>query len=558
MRSWIRSGSLTTAQGLFLLVFFGAGGYGLYAGGVSYLEGTPLASPQVFIPLLAGLLFVVGSGRMLLKGLRGETDEGPSSPPEDAPWTVRSAWETNEISEEPADGSLAFFAVFWNLIAWPLAGYVFYDAVWQAADPEWGVLFVLLFPAAGLVLGWLAVKQVLHRQKFGVSTLVMETMPGRLGRRLRARLRTGVPPDSVPDDGFHVRLSCYHRYVRVTRDSDGGTDRDVKKDLKWRDETHMRGQSRADGTGTEVPISFEVPADLPPSPPYETEDRMLWELDASAELSGLDYEVSFEIPVFEPEDTAAESDGTPASEAEDVTRGAEEDSEDAGLQRERDAESQQDPYAQHEVGGDFSEPVSDGIRMEGRPGRGLTFSFAPARAKGMATLLTVLGLGMLVGGVFAFGASFLFGLLLVGFGGLVAYGAWQKWTYASTVAVDDGQIAVTRGPFGKGKPRRFPCSALEDVTVQARGHGGDTTYYTLALTLADAVVQGSKGSGAQLAKWMEQVGGKRASDAADQVQDEVETATQSVRVAGDLTNKPEADWIADRLLEAAEREASFH
>jgi hypothetical protein len=455
---------------------------------------------------------------------------------------VRPPWETNEISEEPADGSLAFFAVFWNLIAWPMAGYILYDAVWQSANPEWGVLFVLLFPAAGLVLGWLAVKQVLHRQKFGVSTLVMETMPGRLGRRLRARLRTGVPPEEVPDDGVHVRLSCYHRYVKVTRDSDGGTDRDVEKDLKWRDEKHMRGQSRADGTGTEVPISFEIPADLPPSPPYETEDRILWELDASAELSGLDYEVSFEIPVFE---------------AEEVASGVEEDS-GGGLEKEPDADSQRDPYAQHEIGGDLSEPVSDGIRMEGRPGRGLTFSFAPARAKGAATLLTVLGLGMLVGGVFAFGASFLFGLVLLGFGGLVAYGAWQKWTYASTVVVDDGEIAVTRGPFGKGKARRFPCSALEDVTVQARGHGGDTTYYALALTLADAAVQGSSGNGAKLAKWMKQVGGERASDAADQVQSEVEKATQSVRVAGDLTNKQEADWIADRLIEAAEREASFH
>jgi len=560
MRFWIRSGSLTTAQGLFLLIFFGAGSYGLYVGGTSYLEGTPLTSPQVFIPLLAGLIFVVGTGRMLLRGLRGEADEGPSSPPEEAPWTVRPEWETNEISEEPADASLKFFAVFWNLIAWPMAGYVLYDAVWRAANPEWGVLFVLLFPAAGLLLGWLAVKQVLHRQKFGVSTLVMETMPGRLGRRLRARLRTGVPPGEIPDDGVHVRLSCYHRYVKVTRDSDGGTDRDVQKDLKWRDEKHMRGQSRADGSGTSVPISFEIPADLPPSPPYETEDRILWELDASAELSGLDYKVSFEIPVFEPKDTAAESDGTPASEAEGEGgfSGVEEGPEPGGLQHEQDAGSERDPYAQHEIGGDFSEPVSDGIRMEGRPGRGLIFSFAPARAKGMAMLLTVLGLGMLVGGVFAFAASFLFGLLLLGFGGLVAYGAWQKWTYASTVVVDDGEIAVTRGAFGRGKTRRFPCSALEDVTVQARGHGGDTTYYALALTLADAAVQGSTGSGAQLAKWMKQVGGERASAVANQVQSEVERATQSVHVAGDLTNKQEADWIADRLIEAAEREASFH
>ena len=558
MRSWVRSDSSTVAQALFQLVFVGVGGYGLYLGGASYLGGVPLTSPQVLIPSLAGLFFVGVAGRMLVGLFVGTEDEGPSSPPDEAPWTVRPEWKTNAISEEPADGSLNVFAVLWNLITWPLAGYIFYDAVWQSADPEWGVLFVLLFPAAGLLLGWLAVKQVLHRQKFGVSTLVMETMPGRLGRHLRARLRTGVPPEEVPDDGVHVRLSCYHRYVKVTRDSDGGTDRDVEKDLKWRDEKRMRGQSRADGAGTEVPISFEVPADLPPSPPYETEDRILWELDASAELSGLDYEVSFEIPVFEPEDTAAESDETaaPEVESEGGLSGMEEGPEPGGLQHEQDVDSERDPYARYEVGGDFSEPVSDGIRMDGRPGRGLTVSFAPARAKGMATLLTVLGLGMLVGGIFVFAASFLFGLLLLGFGGFVAYGAWQKWTYASTVSVDGGQIEVTRGPFGNGKTQRFPCSALEDVTVQARGHGGDTTYYAMALTIAEAAVQENSGNGAQLADWIRQFG--EASGVADQVQEAVEKATQSVRVAGDLTNKQEADWIADCLIEAAEREASFH
>jgi hypothetical protein len=36
-----------------------------------------------------------------------------------------------------------------------------------------------------------------------------------------------------------------------------------------------------------------------------------------------------------------------------------------------------------------------------------------------------------------------------------------------------------------------------------------------------------------------------------------EEPPRSVRVAGDLTNKQEADWITDRLVQAAEREASF-
>lgn len=568
MRISTRSSWSVIPQLVFQLVFLGAGGYGLYRGLASYLGGSPITSPEAFVPVLVGAVFVAMAGWSVVRLLR-EEDEEPRSPPEEAPWTVRPNWTTDEIPEDPSDASLKYFAVLWNVIAWPLAGFVLYEAAWQASDPEWGAYFVLLFPASGLLLGWLAVKQVLHRWKFGRSTLVMETMPGRLGRRLRARLQTGVPSEEVPEDGFHVRLSCYHRYVRVTRDSDGTTDRDVKKDLKWRDEKHMRGRPLADGQGTEVPISFEVPPDLPPSPPYKTEDRILWELDASAELSGLDYEGSFEIPVFEPADAGSpspESDSAGPPQPESSEAESEEvfwemgeaEASDGELQRDRDAAPERDPYAQHEIGGDFREPVSDGIRMEGRPGRGLTFSFAPGRAKGMAMVLTLLGGGMLVGGVFAFSGSFLFGLVLLGFGGLISYGAWQKWTHASTVSIDDGHVEVTMGPFGKGTTRCFPCSALEDVEVQARGSAGDTTYYALALTLADSATQGSKGRGARLAQWMKGVGGEQASGVAEQVEETVEAATQSVRVAGDLSNKQEADWIADRLVEAAEREASFH
>lgn len=567
MRISLHSGSSIIARVLFLSVFLAAGGFGLYQGITSYLGGIPLTSTEVLVPCAVGGVFILVSGGALVGILRGNTDEGPPSPPEEAPWTVRPNWESNEITEDASEASLKFFAVIWNLMAWPMAGFVLNDAVLGTSNPEWGALFVLLFPAAGLIVGWLAVKQVLQRWKFGVSTLVMETMPARLGRRLRARLRTGVPPEETPDDGFHVRLSCYHRYVQVTRDSDGSTDRDVKKDLKWRDEKHMRGQSRAGEKGTEVPVSYEVPADLPPSPPRKTEDRILWELDASAELSGLDYEVSFEIPVFEPDDApSSASDRAPddaapeessEAESEEVFWGVGEEG-DGGLQREQGTEPERDPYAQHEIGGDYSEPVSEGIRMEGRPGRGLTFSFASARAKGMATVLTVLGGGMLVGGVFAFSASFLFGLVLLGFGGLVSYGAWQKWTSASTITVEGGQIAVTRGPFGKGQTQRFPCAALEDVAVKARGNAGDTTYYALALSLAESEVQGTKGRGERAAKWVKQLGGEQTSGIADRAQEAVDEATRSVRVAGDLTNKQEADWIADRLVEAAEREASFH
>lgn len=559
---------------LFAATFLGVGGYALYLGGTRYLNGASLTSPEVLPFLIAGSLFVLGPVFHVVRAMFTEESE-PPTPPEEAPWRVRPAWQSNELTEEASiDWSTVFFAVFWNLVAWPGTAYILYTAFWQAANPEWVVLMILLFPVSGLALGWLALRQFLHRRKFGASTLVMETMPGRLGRRLQARLRTGVSPDDAPEEGFHVQLSCYWRHIRVTSDSDGGTRRKEEKDLKWRDEKHVRGRTYVEERrGTELPTSFELPTELPPSPPNKTEERILWELEVSADLDGLDYNVSFEIPVFEPDEGAPTASDVPRETAEtaDASGGPGEDvfwglgDEEAGeasLQREQETEGAEDPYAKHEVGGDFTEPVSDGIQMEGRPGRGLSFWFAPARSKGQAVLLTLLGPPALVGGVYFFSESLLAGGLTVFFGVLLTYGAWKRWTHSSTVTVEKGQIEVTKGPFGWGTPTRLPCAELEDVRVETSGEGGNTTYYTLTLVRADPDGQATGAKASQALTWLQDSGLLGDSGLTEKlfesVPDVVEAHAQETRIANDLTNKQEADWIAENILEAAEREASFH
>lgn len=535
----------------FLSIFLVGGGYSLYRGVTAYLGGVPITSPDVLVFLIVGGLFVAVPVFFLISTLRSEN---LPAPPEEAPWTVRPAWQTKELTEDrSSEGRTTTWAVLWNLVTWPLAVIILREAIWQPPEPEWAALLILIFPAVGIGFAWSALKRVLHRWKYGTSTLRMETMPGRLGRRLRARLRAPLAPDEAPEDGFHVQLSCYRRYVDHT--GEGST---VRRDLKWRDEKHLRGQPSSEKEGvTEVPLSFELPSDQPSSTPHKTKERMLWEVSVSADVPGLDYESAFEIPVFEPDDQSSSSgEGTEPSRSQ-TGEGVE-----ASPQPEQTAEAASDPYAEHEVGEDFTEPVSDGVRMEGRPGRGLSFSFAPARAWGPALGLTAIGLPCLVGGVYALTVSFFLALFLFLFGAVFGYVAWRKWTLASTLSVDDGRVELTKSALGKeATTTRLRCEDLEDVLVEAQNEAFGATYYALKLLVhPDAEARSGSKSGTRSGSQSQQSGasGGPEQPAGSEVQEEGSVQERELTVAKDLTNKQEADWIADRILQAAEREASFH
>lgn len=52
-----------------------------------------------------------------------------------------------------------------------------------------------------------------------------------------------------------------------------------------------------DGRTLDVPLAFQVPG-APPSTAAKSENRILWSVEATADVSGIDYAAVVEIPVF--------------------------------------------------------------------------------------------------------------------------------------------------------------------------------------------------------------------------------------------------------------------
>jgi hypothetical protein len=233
---------------------------------------------------------------------------------------LRPDWRSPAIEEDLYFRTVPpWSATLFGVAGWGVGGFILYD-YWASANPDAEVLVFLIFPIAFSVPAVLTLRRIWHRRKYGTSTLVMDTMPARPGQTLEARLQTSVAPSDAPGDALQVQLTCYHR-------TSGGDDTSPSWLQEWQSETTVTEYfSLGSQSGTaaddsvEVPISFDLPDDAPPSTLEKKSNRIAWILEVSAETSGLDYQSYFEIPVFEPDAAMSQpSSPDPASSDEQVS-----------------------------------------------------------------------------------------------------------------------------------------------------------------------------------------------------------------------------------------------
>jgi hypothetical protein len=154
---------------------------------------------------------------------------------------------------------------------------------------------MLLFPAIGIGLVAWAIKATLGYRKFGSTYLQLATLPGAIGGRLAGRVETRMT--KIPPDGCFVTFSSFRRVKRGKNTSEV---------TLWQDAFAVSRQSMGRGaSGVFIPIEFRIPADCEPSTIETARSPVIWRLTAFADLPGVDFETSFEVPVFNTRDTNA-------------------------------------------------------------------------------------------------------------------------------------------------------------------------------------------------------------------------------------------------------------
>jgi len=601
------------------LVSVGFGGFLVYVVGIDlYQEGDLLGA---VIATLFGLV-IAGGGltivvRVLIPKLR-QKDADYDTP--DRPWHVRPEWRTNELVEEASWswGGLVFTSLLASMFVL-MGPYLLYIELTSADADQLGgaIIATVIGTIGGTVIAWLYAKKVLRQQKFGRSKLVLEDMPGRLGRPLRMRLWAGIDEEDLSGEGLKVKLTCYKQRIEKEqkRDDDGDvrTVTTTKNDPLWQDVKHVHGRRKAGSDQLEIPVLFELPDDQPPTTPEDKRLRTYWTFEAYADLPGVDYETEFEVPVFEPdeetvdedvpeedtttteaetEDTASweqKGEGTPGALAWNLSAHAEDEPDpaqepEAAHAKAEDASKESDagdPFDMREV--EVDQVQSEKVTLE-RPADGrLKLHVAPPPSTGMGVGLGVLAVGLVALSLFMWSSGSLGGALIPPvFASIFGYGAWQSLTYAYTVVVKDGELHSTIGPFGYGSEQRIPCSYVDTVQVvnsgsievkmsrealtqdvrQRASWWASVQNSILSSIFSKAKEQASKdrtkSTGASDAETEEALD-KAADEILDEdaMEDEMLEDEATKHIAAGLSNKPEAEWIAKRIEEAVKREASW-
>ena len=214
------------------------------------------------------------------------------------PWKWTRRWSNGVMkSDAKADFlSKSALALFWNLLTWPIA-LVMTDTSWSGTPNSVWRYLIYLFPLIGIGLVHWAYKAFKQWQYFGTTALTLETFPGRQGETFKAVMSVVHTPP--PETEFELTLEC------VRFKSDG----DETREIGLYKSTQRRKASAGDLAAQPylLPIEFELPGGLPDSDIAHPVERIEWRLKVKAKAGKVDFQPSFELPVFERPQGSAQS-----------------------------------------------------------------------------------------------------------------------------------------------------------------------------------------------------------------------------------------------------------
>ena len=382
-----------------------------------------------FTTLFATLFGSVGLG-MLTGGLlaaRYSPKVDPSRASSDQPWLARDDWASGLI--RPSMGTtvvtatMSVVTLYWCIASAPLV-WMFPEIVRQDKLGEWKWL-LLVFPAIGVLLVGLVIRQLARSRKFGESVLQLASTPGVVGGQLAGVVR--IPKLIMPADGFRLQLSC----LMLCK----GRNNKEQEEVVWQDEQIVTAPMHDQlGDQTAIPVLFAIPFEARETAAARTR----WRLEASARMPGVDYASQFEVPVFR----------TEASRA--------------------DFRVDENLAAQYSVPPSRDALLREvGLLKETLPSGGVQIVFPAARNWPSAVPITAILL-VLCGVYYVVGPKSMPWMLQGVLGLFVLFLLWMAldlWFYRSVVTADANELTSRGGLLGLGSTRSLPAGEVKEITT---------------------------------------------------------------------------------------------
>ena len=384
-----------------------------------------------------------------------------------APWMWRPDWaERRAKSENPGKAATAwFFCIVWNLLSVP-AAIAAVPQMLRTGDLR--MLFVLIFPAVGVVALVFAIRASLRDRRFGDTYFQFDSVPFSPGSPVRGAIHLRFEADAP--QGIDLRLACIRRTVTGT-----GKNRSVTESVLWQTDRNIPSSSLgADPVGRTIPVDFALPADVLVTAGDIPSERVLWRLHAQADIPGINYSDDFEIPVFR----TSLSSATQAVDAQQLPSSS--------------GSTDGFGFPSVAVGASDSGPVSaptqPKVRISPQTG-GTEFFFpalrTPARDLGLF-VFTVVWSGIVY--FLATRASIPFAVVFGLFDLLLIAGLFHSVFGSARVLVNSAEIAWRREMFGLGRTRTVPVSEIQSLVAVSGGQQSGTrenVLYSIRLRTKD-------------------------------------------------------------------------
>jgi hypothetical protein len=284
----------TWGIGLFLGVFVLAGLGALCMGFVELARGG--TDREGLIALLGvGTLFTLVPGALLIglltamekaKDITRRKGEFP-----DEPWRWREDWNGGILSS--AFPGRIYLHWLFGLVFSAVGVLLLYN--WQDVmrDGPKGYVFLSVPILGGLIL-FTAIIGTLRHLKWRDMVCELQTIPGAIGGRLVANIRTPVAPAEI--DSIEMRLTCYYYSPESGTDTGHG----MRTEL-WREaQTIPAASVGMDAQGNAlIPVDYAIPSTCEASTAEMKPDRVQWELSVTAKAAGINLSAMYIVPVFQ-------------------------------------------------------------------------------------------------------------------------------------------------------------------------------------------------------------------------------------------------------------------
>lgn len=437
---------------LFLTPFFVIG-VGALAAGLVRLAGGAGFSEDVIALLGIGVMFTavsLGFFAAIFYGRKKQKEqEQLRARYADEPWLWKAEWRTGRVASSNT-GTLFIlwvFAVAFSGFSIPLT----VKAFDQVQKDGWKVVaFTGLFALIGLAMLGAAIRATVAWFRFGQSYCELITNPGVVGGWFKCAVHGRVP--LTPNDTVRARLSCIRRHV-----TGSGKNRSVRETVKWQEENAVDGSVVEAGSAGAaiIPVAFYVPRECQATTLDDNDDRILWRLEITADIPGVDYSAKFEVPVFV---TPESSDVVPndAARAQALTQ------------------EQVLDYAR-----------TSKIRIGRAPEGGTEIYVPPRRTLGVAfgaTLFWLTWTGV-IGVMVSVDVPLFMTALFALFDILILVFVLTLWAGSTRTVIDGDTITVRQSLLGISNVTRFAKDEITKVAVDVGMQSGDRAYYRVQLYL---------------------------------------------------------------------------